>query len=432
MKQLQWAAMAVICIMMGMNVSCSHEMYDEDETKKYFDSVSPVDTVDANHNWILTKSRALMVQVPEEEGIRMVRILTANPRETGDAMVVGEAWASGGERVTMSITYPSTVSTLYAALVNEEGKYSIVRFAPEAQPLLGFDDLIVDHEGISYDPQPFQYTYCFEENYPAPGDYDYNDVVLRISQQRTGEREMRINVQLAAVGADNQVAAAIRLAGINYDDIEKVMTIDSVSFNRTDGKDLPNEMKMVVKKEKKEFYNSFLSRGIHNEAVINLFGDAHWATGDLLSVNHGMMTRKKYNVSKSVSTDNQQFVPRNVTYVVTFKSASGLNNLSMDQMDPFIIVMYNGGIFEVHQFIYREVQTLYNYTGSKIKNLPWALCIPKKDFRWALEGVNIGFIMRETHTYGAYQSLGHSFGEWAMDRTRAIDWYEYPTVNYVF
>ena len=210
------------------------------------------------------------------------------------------------------------------------------------------------------------------------------------------------------------------------------MTVDSASFNRTGDDDLPNQMKTVVRKEKEEFYNSFLSRGIHDEAVINLFGDAHWATGDLLSVNFGMMKRKKYNVSKTVGEDNQQFVPRNVTYVVTFKSASGLNNFSMNQMDPFIMVMYNGGIFEVHQFVYREAQTLYNYSGSKIKNLPWALCIPKKDFRWALEGVNIGFFMREQHRYGAYQASGHSFGEWAMDQTKAIDWYEFPTSNYVF
>ena len=104
----------------------------------------------------------------------------------------------------------------------------------------------------------------------------------------------------------------------------------------------------------------------------------------------------------------------------------------MDELDPFILEEFNGGIFEVHQFKHRNAQVLMNYSPSTIKTLPWAFCIPKKDYRWPLEGVNVGFIMKETHTYGAYQTRGHAFGEWAMDRNRALDWYEYPSRNQVF
>ena len=45
---------------------------------------------------------------------------------------------------------------------------------------------------------------------------------------------------------------------------------------------------------------------------------------------------------------------------------------------------------------------------------------------------NIGFIRNEVHMYGAYQTYGHSFGEWSMDRNRSLDWYDYPTENQVF
>ena len=145
-----------------------------------------------------------------------------------------------------------------------------------------------------------------------------------------------------------------------------------------------------------------------------------------------MMDRKKYNVYNTVSSDHPQFVPRSITYVVTFKSSAGLNGFSMDQLDPFIIKSYNGGNFEVHQYVYRDAQVLYNYSLSVIENLPWALCIPMGDFRWPLEGKNMGFIMREVHTYGAYQTSGHSFGEWAMDHNKATDWYYYPNKNNVF
>ena len=432
MKHLQWAALAAIFIMIGMNVSCTHNMFDEDKYDALVDSVSPVDTVDAHHTWTLTTSKTLQVQAPDTGDVQRVKILTANPWVTGNAEVVAEAWASAGELFQMQISYANTVTTLFAALVDDEERYSIVEFNPEEESLVTFTDLLVDHEKLSYDPQPQQFTYCFEEEYPAPGDYDFNDVVLRVSQKRTGEREVEFTVVLAAVGASDQVAAAIRLGGFNYGEIESVRTVDSLSFNRTNGKDFPDQMKTVIPKDKTSFYESFLSEGMNNEAVINLFGDAHWATGDILEENFGSMKRKKYNVSNTSSADNPMLVPRSITYVVTFRSSANLNNLSMDQVDPFILRMYNGGVFEVHQYAFQLAPVLYDYSPSTIKNLPWGLCVPKGDFHWPVEGQNIGFIMKEVHTYGAYQTTGHSFGEWAMDRTRALDWYNYPKGGLVF
>lgn len=431
MKQLHWAALVAISIMIGMNISCKRELYDQEAYQEYLDSVSPVDTIDPNHTWILTNSKTLLVQAPDTGGTQIVKILTANPRESGDAQVVGEAWASEGERFAMALTYPSTMTTLYATVVDTTGRYSIVKFSPESESLIYFDNLIVDHEKISYEPQPLLYTYGFEEDYPAAGDFDYNDVVLRISQSRSGEREMRVVVQMAAVGAAKQIAGAIRLVGIKYSDVESVTTVDSLSFNTTNGKDFPDQMKTVMAKEKTEFYESFVSNSKTSEAVLNLFGDAHWATGDLLEENFGMMKRKKYNVSTSVNDDYAQFVPRTITYIVTLKNSESLNEFSMEKMDPFILEQYNGSVFEVHQYAYRTAQILYPYSTSRIKGLPWALCMPMGDFRWPLEGVNIGF-MKKGVKYGAYQTSGHSFGEWSMDRNRSLDWYEYPSESQVF
>lgn len=432
MKQLQWAALVAISIMIGMNVSCKHEMYDEDKYQDIVDSISPVDTIDANHTWKLTKSKTILIQTPDSGGVQIVKILTANPRESGKAQVVGEAWASAGEQFPMTLTYPNTFTMLYAALVDNEGRYSIVQFDPDTESSIGFHDLIVDHQKVSYEPLPLLYTYGFEEEYPVPGDFDYNDVVLRVSQERTGLREMRFDVQLAAVGGRKQIAAAINLVGFKASDIESVRTVDSLSFNRTNGQDLPDQIKSVVRSDKSWFYESFLSTGRHEEAVLNLFGDAHWATGDLLEENFGMMKRKKYNVSKRINNENSQFVPRTITYVVTFKSSNGLNDFSMEKVDPFIMEEFNGGVFEVHQYDFRDAQVFFEYQVSGITSLPWALSMPKGDFRWPLEGTNIGFIMKEVHTYGAYQTMGHSFGEWAMDQNRALDWYEYPSENQVF
>jgi hypothetical protein len=160
--------------------------------------------------------------------------------------------------------------------------------------------------------------------------------------------------------------------------------------------------------------------------------DAHWATGDLLEENFGMMERKYYNVSKSSGGDFQLMVPRTITYIVKFKDADALNMASLDRLDPFMYYGYNGANFEIHLYQYRNNQTLNAYPPSTIKTLPWALCIPSSTFRWPLEGVNMGFIMKGSHLFGAYATYGHSFGEWAMDRNSSLDWYEYPTDNQVF
>ena len=428
MKKFHLASLCAILIMIIAGSACKREMYDEQVKKSIMDSVSPVDSIDAMHTWILTTTKTLMVTTPDTGAIKMVKILTANPRETGNAEVVGEAYAAAGKTVTMAVTYSNRLTTLYAAAVDSSDYYTITRFEPNVSSAVDFSGATVVHEKMPYVPQPQQYTYCFEREYDLAlkYDFDYNDIVLRVSQERTGEKEMRYHVQLAAVGLDIQMAAAINMLGFKYDDIESVKTVDSLSFNTTNGKDVPDQI-LTVSKNK-----DFFVRGRNNEAVLNLFADAHWATGDLLEENYGMMERKLYNVSKSSGGDYQMMVPRTVTYIVKFKNADALNMASLDRLDPFIYYGFNGANFEIHMYPYRNNQTLNAYPSEGIKTLPWALCIPSSTFRWPLEGINMGFIMKESHLFGAYATYGHSFGEWAMDRNRALDWYEYPTDNQVF
>ncbi len=428
MKKFHLASLCAILIMIIAGSACKREMYDEQVKKSIMDSVSPVDSIDAMHTWILTTTKTLMVTTPDTGAIKMVKILTANPRETGNAEVVGEAYATAGKKVTMAVTYSNRLTTLYAAAVDSSDYYTITRFQPDASSSVDFSNATVVHEKMPYVPQPQQYTYCYERQYDLAleYDFDYNDIVLRVSQERTGEKEMRYHVQLAAVGLDIQMAAAINMLGFKYDDIESVKTVDSLSFNNTNGKDVPDQI-LTLSKNK-----DFFVRGLNNEAVLNLFVDSHWATGDLLEENYGMMDRKMYNVSKSSGGDYQLMVPRTITYIVKFKDADALNMASLDRLDPFMYYGYNGANFEIHLYQYRNNQTLNAYPPSTIKTLPWALCIPSSTFRWPLEGVNMGFIMKGSHLFGAYSKYGHSFGEWAMDRNSSLDWYEYPTDNQVF
>ncbi|SEE28923.1 LruC domain-containing protein [Prevotella sp. lc2012] len=428
MKQVTWISLVAFCAMVLTGVSCHRDVFDEERYEELLDSVCPVDSIDKDHSWVLTTAKDLLIMVPEGMNAEKVQILTANPRQSGDAKLVGQVYVTDGEKRMISISYPSTLATLYAALIDQNGKYTLEVFSPDEQGVITFSNPILKGDGISYEPQPQVYTYCFEEEYPKPGDYDYNDVVMRISQERTGKMEMRYHVTLAAVGASKQVGACLRLVDVKYDDIESVSTVNNMSFNVTNGKTISDQMMYVLTDK------SLFAKGRHDEAVLNLFVDAHWATGEELDDNFGMMGRKKYNVTKNTGGTAQMMVPREITYVVTFKDEKLLNRLSLDQLDPFIVEEFNGGRWEVHMYEYRNAQVLYPYTGAKIAKLPWAFRIPSGTFRWPLEGVNIGFIINGSILFGAYATEGHSFGEWAMDRNRFLDWYldKYATPTRVF
>ena len=238
---------------------------------------------------------------------------------------------------------------------------------------------------------------------------------------------IRLNVTLAAVDSKTQLSAAMRLIGYNYDDIDSVKTIGGITFNDN----VPVQMLMVMNRD----VDQLLLRGRNNEAVINLFADAHWATGDNLVESFGVIKRKGYNVTKGSDSDNQVIVPRTISYLIYFKDGSRLNEFTLDSLDPFIMLAYHGPVWEVHLNEYRAAQTLFEYSVVDLKNahLPWALKVPTGQYRHPLKGVNIGFYIKDSKAlYGAYSKLGHAFGTWSSDKTKAADWYLFPNENSVF
>jgi LruC domain-containing protein len=340
----------------------------------------------------------------------------------------------------MSFCYPKTLTTLYAALIDDNGRYTVTAFSPNATKV-DFSEPLYTRQLISYIPQPQVFVYCYEEEMPdyTNLNFDYNDVVMSIAYERTDEREMRFHVWLDAVGTDHPMSAALHLKNFRYDEIDTVYTVGGASFNvNSKGEDIPDQVVSANLLRTKELLLKSQSQEKEEdrEAVINLFCDAHWATGDLLTLNDvRLIDRKRYNVSKGSSDDYKTMVPKEVTYVVKFKEKTGLEYLNFDLIDPFIIKEYLGGTFEVHQFAYRNDWVLKNYKIAEIVKLPWALVVPYKKFRHPLEGVNIGFKKKDIQGFGAYSSVtGHTFGEWSMNHNLALDWYlnEYATENKVY
>ena len=443
MKHLRWMTLLMVTVIIVVNNSCSdHELFDQEVTQAISDSLSPVDSIDLNHDWLLTETRSVTVTANTNVNAQWLQILTADPRQSSDAEVATQVMISDGETASMTFCYPNIVTTLYAALVDDEGRYTVTAFSPNTANV-DFSDPLYTKQIMSYVPQPQVFVYCYEEEMPdyTNLNFDYNDAVLSISYERTGEREIRFHVWLDAVGTNRPMSAAIHLKDFKYNEIESITTEGGASFNvNSKGEEIKDQYisanllkdrELLLKSQNQE-------KEEDKEAVINLFCDAHWATGDLLTMNEvGLIDRKYYNVSKgSNSADYLTMVPREVTYIVTFKESRKLETLNYDLIDPFIIKEYLGGVFEVHQFAYSNDWVLKKYKiAEEIVKLPWALVIPYKKFRHPLDKVNIGFKKKDVMGFGAYSRVkGHTFGEWSMDHNIARDWYlnEYATESQVY
>lgn len=407
-----------------LTASCNKDMFDAEDYKKIVEIAQPVNNIDESHAWDLTSSYYITVEAgTSSTEIRRLQILSANPAAGERAVILGDFPMSAKEKKYVSFVAPSLLTNFYAARIDANGTYTLVEFSKD-QRTIGFShplatQAVVDNRLIGNQ----SFSYCFEDEMPQPGDYDYNDVVLRISIERAAKNQIMLNITLAAVGSLSQVAAGIRMENYKYDDIISVTTIDGETFD--DG----------YKKSSLPFIdgNELLVRGIDNAAVINLFEDAHWATGVAHYASEGYIPRYKYNVSKTTSSEHDMMSPRTISYVVTFKESAQLDYFTLNLLDPFIIVEYMGAFMEVHAaYRYRSVTALHDYVQPvNATILPWAIVVPDGSFRYPLDGVNIGFA-KEGALFGAYMTDKHAFGNWASNSGTALDWYLYPTGNMVY
>ena len=405
--------------------SCVRNQFNLERYEDIIQEMSPVDNVDVDHDWQLITTKTLMVDLYGLEDIERVQILTDNPVVNDQATILGEAYVEDKTSMFMSVSYPNLQETFYAAAIDSEGRYTIVKFDLDDSSVVDFDNPVASKAKVGGYYQVQSFSYLFEEEYPEAGDYDYNDVVVHLSMRRTAPRVVRLSVKLNAVGATQQLAFAINLSGFKASDIAKAEAEDGASFDNVSGVDFPDQMRIIMKQK------DLLLTGLSQEAVLNIFADAHWATGDKLSTDYGVMTRSLYNVTYQNDDTHRTFIPREITYVLTFKDGVDLNMLSLGKLDPFIIKGYNSANWEVHTYAYHNSKVLFAYPGQIIVSLPWALSVPTSNFRWPLHAVKLGG-RKEGASFGAYHTFDHSFGEWAEDKDDATDWYLYPDQSEVY
>ena len=415
MKQsIGLAALALLTM-----TSCNKELFDKNTYDKVVDYQFNVDFVDANHDWRLTKSDTINFETPEY-GVYRLQILTANPYVTTGAEVAAEA-VCYGYKATMAYTIPITQNRLYVAALNNSGEYlGVASFTYGTKEMTLHKDDLTNGTTLNA-PVKQTFTYCYVSTFPTPSDFDYNDMVLRITRSvpdPANASVVDLTVKLDAVGASEIYGAAIQLAGVKYDDISKVEIVSGEAMD----KDYPLSRIFITNA-------NTVFRGRSGEAVINLFECAQWAMSKKKNT-QGDISVIRYNTSHEERENYSAIVdPVTTTYRITFKSSSVANLLTFDGIDPFIVHQNtNGGIWEVHTYAHKFDETIWScfngYQSAYDNHISWSLVIPYADFRYAIEGSPLSsFDSNISSTFGPYEG----FADWMKNHLTSRDWYLHLT-----
>lgn len=283
---------------------------------------------------------------------------------------------------------------------------------------------------------PQSFRFCFEDNFPDAGDYDFNDVVLTV-KPTLNEKTLTVQVSLDAVGATKNIGAAMRLIGVKSEDLESYSV--SNGFPSPEGQGL-GDYKNIETSE------TFLTEGQApnntQNMVVVLFKDAHWAMDPHKTDNGGVWRYFWNTVERNDAYENKKYTEElpTATYTFVFKDAEKASNMLAENLyDVFIVEPYGGGYWEVHTvqngFKTAQVVTPIKPDGAAYEraygnNIPWAIMVPG-DFKYPLEWHSIGK-NKNGEMSGAYCEPGHAFPEWAADSETATDWYLHPDEELVF
>ena len=398
--------------------SCRHMEMSNEQWRQIIQANYPIDSIDSYHTWDLLQDKALTIRVKiADQDIQKVQILNGNPYISEGVEVLAERPCKTGQVVRPTFKVPNVMPTLYVAAVNGEGRYYVVPVDDAVDVTIGGSRVIND--GELHQPIYQTFTYLFEDDYPFPGDFDFNDVVLRISQHAVNDSTLAVQVTLAAVGSAQQIGAAIRLPHINRDDVRDVTIEEGSRFDEN----YATSRYFISDDE-------VVSSGLDGSAVINLFEDAHWSLKPEESM--GQVVRLRYNTLKYEIEDEAAVVPTVTrTYDLHLKSSINAYYLSLADIDPFIIVANNGMCVEVHTYMHKYDEALWHYTtgsGGMDDRVPWALMIPDATFHYPVEGITLG-MYRDGEISGAYSRRNHSFGQWGRNRNSSKDWWLYENAT---
>lgn len=410
---------------------CSEEYFDKATYNDRIEGSFPVKNLDPQHDWaaVAQTRLGLTMDAGGTGDVYVIKVYDTDPRRTATANLLGAYAAPDGERFNATVSHQAGLRYLWFVMIPQAGGQAYI------------DSHTIDNGGInttlkrtqtyygSVQETTLTLRYMFETSFPAPDDFDYNDIVLDINCMPVGTRQVRLNVSLAAIGDEKQTAAGLRFDGIPASAIESIeIEGDSTWFDRDDK---PTVSLDFISPDPR----GLIAGAPANNAVLYLYNDSHWA---LLGQKgpYGDIVRPYTNTVRGMEYVEQGIYgiihqPRKCTALITFTEEKYSRIFGSATLDPFVIVEYNGSRMEVHTYPYRSIAAVFNYDRSGYDTkVPWALLVPG-DTKYPLEGVCIGS-GQPGALGGAYNIYGHAFAQWAMDHTQAKDWWQYPARGSVY
>ena len=235
------------------------------------------------------------------------------------------------------------------------------------------------------------FTFVMEDNFPHFGDYDMNDIVLGLTNQKryinsdNKVESISLDFSLKAVGATKQLAMALQLDEISKNNIRGIEVV---------GRDLITSNFQVI--------NNLENN--QNKPVIILFDDAH----------------------KLLSNSDTRF-PLNTTYVNKEYKTISLNiefnepviseKIDINSLNIFGVIFNNNQRLEIHAPGY-STTSLYSSQYPSLGAYMWALKVPS-DFKFPCENISI------TQAYPDFTNWVES------NKSQNQNWYENPVSDKV-
>ena len=270
----------------------------------------------------------------------------------------------------------------------------------------GVPDVTEDRVPDNQPKTPQGYRFCFEDQFPHPGDYDFNDCVITVTPVVKGN-VATVKISLDAVGASKQLAAAMRIKGLLPTSVTNATntftdyagTYESMRYIAPVKNDKGNTVYYVDPEQLGKDANG----NQITDFVVSLFNDAHWVMSRTdASGNDQYMHSFFYNtISKKILNDPRAktAAPVEMTFTFTLSSEDDAQLFNdIKKYDVFIVEKYSGRLWEVHTYPFKFDQVLEKwanydvkltpYVNSATKNYPWAIQVPG-DFLYPVEWQSI-------------------------------------------
>lgn len=411
--------------------SCNKDYFDQGRYEEIVSDAYPVENVDPAQTWSSIANGVIITDMNVDADVVALQVLTDSPTKPGSCYIVNSIPAAKGVHTDLVYEIDINTTEVYAACLCKDGSYIVKKVTVGTQNVDFSSDATVVAKPVSL-MLPYEFNFCFDNSFPEPGDFDFNDLVLVVNTSRVSATAVKLDVTITAVGTTIQEAGAMRLEGVYPEDIDSVVWVKP--FARRDNDENTDIMPMPGK-------DGYI-KARDGQVTIPLFSDAHMSMTDGKYVmENEEVEHICYNTQADVKIDENTGMangrhigsPFTASFIIYCKDKFTADNITMRRLDAFLVNYYNGSLWEIHTYPFKTDQVIHQFIskeGNYSDNKVWSLLVPGS-FKYPLEGVCLGAYYSNVLA-GAYQKYGHAFGQWATDRNSARDWYKHPHTGSVY